>query len=270
MVESQTFTSDSHPAAILDAGEHVFEDCVFTATNAWEVLVVRGATVTLRRCRIVDGMNRGVSVEGGRVILEDCEILRNRLGVFVTGDAAVDVIRCRVEGPGSCGILYHKGASGLVEDCHVSQVADGALVIRDATPRVVGGSFSAANMCFRSESPGGGELVGCRLGPGGVGVWICAGANPVLRDCVVFGNATAGAWLEGDGEFSRCVVEDNAMGVCLAGGANPLFTDCDLRGGPNMAVHPLPGAKGRFFGCRITGDFYDGVVTGAWASTIFA
>lgn len=257
------------PALVLDGGEHAFEGCRFSASNSWEVLVFRDAAVTLRGCFVEDCANRGLFVEGGRVVLEDCEIARNRLGIFVSRGAAVDLVRCRVLDHRSCGILYQRGSTGRIEDCVVRGAPDAALVVRDAAPTVTGGRFSGSTASLRVEAGGRPVVSGARLGPGYTGAWICAGADPRLDGCTIAGNETFGMYAEGGGTYTDCTWEDNGIGVLIPVGGDPRVVGSTIRGGPNPAVHALPGAKGRFEGCRISGDLYDGVLpTGA--DTTFA
>src|SRR5581483_10651726 len=57
----------------------------------------------IRRARIHDGKGAGVWVKsGGKVTLEDCEILENALsGVIVTQQSDASLVKCKV-----CGNLY--------------------------------------------------------------------------------------------------------------------------------------------------------------------
>lgn len=250
-IRDRTFHSVHEPALVIRDGEHVFEDCTFSAQDFWQVVVVEGGTVTFRRCRIEGGSNRGLVASGGTVTCAACTFAGNRAGVWVTGPTVGILTDCGIEGPGSAGIFFQKGATGRVERCVIGGLDDGGIIVRSgATPILADCTIGAKNTAVHYEAGGGGEMVGCTVLGGVVGVWVTEQASPILRDCRIEGASSTGLAIRGGGRYERCALDGNAIGVLLQPGADPDIVDCTVEGGITMGACAMDGARGRIVGCR--------------------
>jgi hypothetical protein len=252
ITRDRTFRGVHEPALVVRDGEHIFEDCRFSAHEFWQVAVVEGGAATFRRCRFEDGINRGLVATGGSVVCEDCTFAGNRAAVWVTGAATTALLTdCRIEGPGSAGIFFQKGATGRLARCVLDGSDDGGIIVRSgATPIIAECTIAAKNAAVHYEAGGGGEMVGCTVRGGVVGVWVTEGASPILRDCRIEGASSTGLAVRGGGRYERCSLDGNAIGVVLQQGSDPDIVDCTVSGGSVMALCALDGARGRVAGCR--------------------
>ena len=253
VIRGQTFAGDADPFVFEGDGERIFEDCTFTAPRSWTgVLVARNTAITLRNCRIESGFNRGLVVDGGRAEVEDCVFLGNKVAIWATLGAVVYLRRCRVEGPGSVGVFFQRGATGRVEDCSVSEVRDAAVVVRtDATPIIARCTISAGQIGALYEGGGAGELQACTI-TANVGLWVHATASPRVVDCEIEGAAQAASIQAGAALMERCRLR-GLTGVLVRSGGDPTFLDCDVAA-TSVGVFAEGGARGRFQRCTIHGD----------------
>jgi F-box protein 11 len=233
-------------------GDHRFEDRTFVGDDGLQTLLITGGTVTLRRCRLERASHHAIEAQGCRLILEDCVFVGNRLGVWATDGAHVDVRRCHFEGPGSVGILFRRGASGRVEDCTIADLDDSAVLVSSgATPIFERCRFVSTGMGLCAQNGGRGELRECTIEAAIHAVFVAAGSEPVLVDCRILGASSTGILSHGGGRAERCELDGNNVGIYLMSGADPDIVDCDIRGGESSGIVALDGARGRVTGCRV-------------------
>jgi nitrous oxidase accessory protein NosD len=269
-VTGRTLVADGRPALVLDGGEHVVEGCAFAARDCGRaVVLVTGGRVTLRRCRIEGGINRGLVVEGGAVVLEDCALAGNRAGLWATDGAEVTARGCRFEGPGSVGMFVQRDARVRIEASAVAGVTDAGVLVRTgARCELVDCAIAGDTLGVRFETGATGEVRGCRIGPATVGVWVSTGATPMFLDCTIAGCTGFGLAHEAGGRVARCAFVGNNAGIELRDGADPDVVDCTVTGG-TVGLSATAGARGRVVGCDI-GPHARRVLLAVGAMTVIA
>lgn len=229
---------------VLEGGVH--EDCEFAANDVpVEVVVVRGDT-TLRRCAVSGGYNRGLSVERGVVLVEECRFSGSRIGVWASGPCDVVLRGCRFEGLLSVGVIARAGARVTVEGCVFEGLPDGGVVVRPHASGIVRDCRVNVGMTgIQLDGPG--EVWGCDVH---ARVGVIAGAGSVVRECRIERCDSFGLHLLGPARVERCRLAGNHMGIGLYQAGDVRISDCDVTGG-HIGVVAMDGSGGIVQGCRI-------------------
>lgn len=232
------------PTLILDGGVHTFEGETFRGDQAKATVICNAAEVRFRGCTFTGGLNRALEVRGGRVRVEDGRFVGNRLGVWASDGAEVDLEGCRFEGPGSLGACYQRHARGVIAGCDFAGYRDADLLMRDgAAPTVRDCRFAPVGTGVLYEVGGGGVIEDCRFEGGLVAINLQPGATATVRRCHVAGAGSVGLACDGAGTFEDNVFVDDLIGLCFGPGARPDVAGGRVRGGM-IGIYARNGAEG--------------------------
>jgi hypothetical protein len=123
----------------------IVERCEISGSGWCGVGIHSGSQPVVRGCKIYGARGEkgenGMGVEisfGGLGIIEDCEILDNRLhGVYVLLDGAPTVRRCTVTGNGGGGLVLGDKGKGMIAECNVYRNRGGSVVRTGAVGTVL-------------------------------------------------------------------------------------------------------------------------------------
>jgi len=125
-------------------GQLEVEDCDITS-DTFACVAIHGPTANpiIRRCRIHDGEGVGVSIyEGGRGVLEDCNIVGNKYaGVEICEDSTLVLRHCQVHNNRGDGIWAYHSAQATVEDCLVFDNARAGIRIQEGCDLTIRGGL---------------------------------------------------------------------------------------------------------------------------------
>lgn len=140
-----------------------------------------------------------VEIPKGRSLLSDCEIqTQSRVGISVYGTSTRSlVVRCKVSGARTSGIVVYSRARAEIDDCDVSDSAYAAVEV-----------FEGGNAFLRN----------CRLNRNRTGAIAETTATVLLQGCVVKNNVWQGVRVEPFGSLflRRTVVTNNAHNISRA------------------------------------------------------
>jgi parallel beta-helix repeat protein len=210
--EEIVIDGDGGCCAFIQAGQAVFRGITFrsfpghgTTVEAPAVIQIERGRSIVERCRVLSGLQAGVSVRGATTvpIIRSC-LFRDakQAAIYVFERAKPIVADCAVSGSKRAGIWCADDGDPLVRNCDIVQgVMRGVLV---------------------SES-GRGTFQGCRIvGNGGVGIEIAKNGNPLVQRCVINDNRGAAFELSrgAKGVVHECQLKGNANGAWVSHGAN--------------------------------------------------
>ena len=238
----------------------LLDDCDITSGAAAGVSVHGGvASATLRKCAVHDGKTVGVQAsEGGRVVLESCQVTGQVSTGVVVSTGATGVLRqCKLRDGQAGGVVARERGSVTLDDCDVvghkfAQVAaeDGGTLsllkcrIGDGASHGISVSKSVA------------DLDGCTVtANGGEGVCTLDTSRTVLRNCKIVANKKCGLYFgnQSSGLAEACEIRDSGTGNVVAlTGACPVITGCTITGGETGIVVESK-ATGEFLDCDISG-----------------
>jgi hypothetical protein len=248
---------------VFEAGSKVLVDCCILKWISIEVMT-DGATISnttlqespygikfvdcagrLERTSVTSPRRPGVSVEGGSLVMDRCEVRDGaRDGVNVGEDANAWLRNCTLTGNNGTGLKVN-GSTAVVEDCDLSH----NLVELDLW-YALGGRVERCSIHDNDAAEGRGLVANCtrQLTVVGCNFTRIDGDAVVLDGVVEFKDSIIDACKRGalvvDGAITitRCMFSSNEVGTSVVG-----------RGGQEVV----------FEGCTFVGSKYDGVVVGA-------
>lgn len=138
-------------------GRPLIENCDITS-DAFACIAVHGpaANPTFRQCRIHDGGGVGLSFyEGGRGVVEDCEIFANRYaGVEICEESAPLIRHCRIHHNKGDGIWAYHSGQGTVEDCLVFGNARAGIRLEQGSHLTIRGGLIQDRIMTYRANPG--------------------------------------------------------------------------------------------------------------------
>ncbi len=151
-------------------GRPLIEDCDLTS-DAFACVAIHGpaASPILRSCRIHDGGGVGVSFyEGGRGLVEHCDIFANRYaGVEICEESAPVIRRCQIHHNRGDGIWAYHDGQGTVEDCLIFDNARAGIRLEQGSHVTIRGGLIQDRIVTYKADPGltrrwalGGAIVG--------------------------------------------------------------------------------------------------------------
>ncbi|MFI7102506.1 right-handed parallel beta-helix repeat-containing protein [Streptomyces sp. NPDC050161] len=192
---------------------------------------VRGLTV-----QGLDGDQPAVSMTGGTVVLDGCEITGGR--VDITGTAAPTLRDCRVHGTGTPALRLGGDSRAVLERVTVTDVdGTGLLVEHGADATVTGLTVSAvAGYGVLMRGPARGSFTDCELtGTASAAFRVDDDARPVLRSCRLTGSAAQGVLVTASGTGGPALPPDTDAGSGPEGDAGAsgstagvLLHDCEI------------------------------------------
>jgi parallel beta-helix repeat protein len=161
--------------------------------------LVRGLTLR-NRMTSRDDKYYAVTVEGGELSLEDCDVTSASLtgiGVYGAGTRAF-IRRCRVHDCTESGIYFYRNATGTVEDCDVFNNGFANVSIKEgANPTVT------KSRIYNSKSSG---------------VYVYLNGRGTVEDSSIYGNTYSGVSISegGDPVVNRCKINRNGYNAVYA------------------------------------------------------
>jgi len=173
-------------------------------------IIVGGASeAAIRRCAIADSAENGINIQGGAVVLEDCEVAGTlaHAGVFVAGGSPT-LRRCRVHNGKNAGLWVDPDAEATVEQCEFAENGGQALEVRSKK----GVTLTASTVRGNSW-----------------GISVREGAKLRAESTSCTGNKLWGAWLGGDVRLRGCTFSENpGGGVSIEASSSVVIEDCSL------------------------------------------
>ena len=216
-----------------EGGACSLEDCELSGSAGPNLAVGAGCHCVARRCQIHHGRaggihvrgaalldhcvirasgGVGVAVRGGRVALQGCWVRDGRAGGLCLRGGVLRMDDGRVVHNARAGIVLGAGGEFLLRHCRIADSGRAGLVVR-------GDALGTIEQCQS-------------IGNGGPGVVLTEGANPVLRNCLVTGQA-------------------NHSGVVVRAGAAGLFEGCVIVGNDRAGVEARRGGRPHLRRCRV-------------------
>jgi parallel beta-helix repeat protein len=222
-------------------GEGSREEIILQANDS-SCLVLRGPSALVQGLTIRGQCAGGgkeyvaIDIERGRLQLENCTVTTDSLScIAARGAEARPVIRnCLIHRGAEGGLLFLRGASGVVEDCDIAEHALVGVAVRDgAAPTLrrcrihhVGG---VGVLVYHQGAP---VLEDCTLEETRAsGIEIRTGGAPVLRDCRILSCEEAGVLVhqEGAGTLERCTIQGNRLsGIEVRSDGAPTVRACRI------------------------------------------
>ena len=234
----------------------VIRDCLFEGSAALGVSAYAGAGQPLLLSGCVARSNLvGFYVEGGTVVLSDCQALANTyqgFDVHANADASLD--RCTARGNGAEGFNLVGAIRTRLCDCRAITNVGAGFKTDAAQAQVVG--------CTASGTTG-----------SGYGFWSAPGATDVLYEgCTSLDNADAGFFHDAAGvsSYVGCTALGNAYNGWRVIAGTARIQGCTTRGSAasREGVRITGGAGSSVDGCRIAAHGYEGVLVGFSASDV--
>jgi len=146
------------------------DNCEIHHNGEFNAHISNESKAVLRNCRLYNAGGASVVIElGAQPTLDNCHISASTEGVYVWGQAAPRLTRCRIFDNKKEGLKFEINGLGTYEDCEITgNGTAGAWMIRDANPT------------FRR----------CRIVDGrGHGIFVGGGGRGVFEECLIARNA---------------------------------------------------------------------------------
>ena len=170
------------------------------------------------------GDRAAVSADGGRIVVEKCEVSAGyAVAVSVAGGAVLQATDLKVTG-GQYGIVI-EDAGGSVDKCEITNITDDAVIVR------LGADPTIRNSTIR----------GC----GFRGVYVYQGSRPRIERCDISGTGDAGVSvaLQSAATITACWIhETQGSGIMFGRGTTGLVEDCQVENTANPAIRVDEGA----------------------------
>lgn len=186
-------------------GDGPITQIIVEAVDANSIYVKSGKALlrglTLRnRMTTKDNKYYAVTVEGGELSLEDCDITSSALtgvGVYGAGTKAF-IRRCRIHDCAESGIYFYRNATGLVEDCDVFNNGFANISIKEGADPTI-----RSSRIYNSKSSG---------------VYVYLNGKGRLEDSSIYGNTYSGVSISegGDPFVTRCKINRNGYNAVYA------------------------------------------------------
>ena len=198
----------------------------------------------MRFRREAGGADFALWIPSGAADFEDCVFESLSLSCVSISEAGTSPTfrRCVMRLGAQGGVLAHKGAQPLLEDCEVSGNVRAGVGVSGATTMATLRRCTARdgrNSGYFFMDGAGGLMDQCEsIGNEGNGVGIVSGANPELRECVIRGNRGAGFASQGGlGRIQGGRIEGNGhAGVASISGGRPEVAGCTIAGNGYQAI----------------------------------
>lgn len=245
VLESNTIAASSSGALLLASATALIDNCTLegngsTTGHIAAAITIQGGATTLRDCEIRGNLDGGLFVtdysgHGAPLpfpdaLIENCSVEDNAFGVSLRGKwtSTYGMRDTDVTGNTGDGLTFWGKADLTVDRCsfrenhvgiYVGTGAETAPVIRDCEVEAnrhhgmfVGGTEPLIERCVvRGNGTGG------ALGTGGIRLSYC---RPVLRQCLVTGNAVfgVGPWHCATTRIEECTIASNGGAIDSGGG----------------------------------------------------
>jgi hypothetical protein len=177
--------------------------------------LVRGLTLR-NRMTVKENKYYAVTVEGGELSLEDCDITSSVLtgvGVYGPGTKAF-IRRCRVHDCAESGIYFYRNATGTVEDCDVFNNGFANISIKEGADPTI-----RSSRIYNSKSSG---------------IYIYLNGKGRVEDSSIYGNTYSG--------------------ISTSEGGDPFVTRCKINRNGYNAVYAYKNGKGTVQNSDLTGN----------------
>ena len=245
----------------------VLEDCVFSATAGYGIVLDGGTDPLVRRCRVETPGGHGIHVSArSRGTFEDCEVAAAReAGIWVGGSASPAFTRTVVRDGSATGVLLDEESAAEFSRLEIRDAAGAGVSVRGgANPLLRHLDVSGVRGHGVEVTEGGrGRLEDSAVArTGQAGVRIADGGRPHVGHTTVKAASGAGISVgrDGNGTFRDCEVEESgAEGVLVESGGEVSLSRCKVRSGGGHGVLVAPGARATVSGCELAGNTGDGI-----------
>jgi SpoVK/Ycf46/Vps4 family AAA+-type ATPase len=227
--------------------------------------------------RSTDPQAAAVSVSGGKLTLEDCEVAAAcRAAIEAHGSGtAVSMRGGQVRNPAGSGVVISDGAAGTFERTTIENVASDGVVIsagadpafRDCTICDVDGTGLSAADAARGTIHGG-EIT--RIG--GIAARFSRGSVTRMARTRIHATSDVGVLVESRAQptLEECQIScTGSHGIMLTGEANPAVRACTVTGATGNGVLVEGQSRGTFTGCAVIEATAAGVVVGGASDPMF-
>lgn len=249
-------------------GSGTVDDCDLEGMGAMGIGILQGSDPTIRRCTLRDGEMNGIGVlMHGIPLIEDCDISGHGMeGVVIRTVGKPTLRRCTITNGTHVGIGVYERGQGTFEDCEITDNMFGGILVEaaDSTPtlrrcRVQGND----NFGLSFGQVARGLLDECNiLGTVGTGIYIGAGAEPVIRNSTIADGRSDGIvvtqWARG--RIEGCRITCNAeTGITISDEAHPTLVGCQIHANGDAGIWVDEYGRGAIASCDITHNAGPGV-----------
>lgn len=230
-------------------------------------LTVQGAGGTVRGLVIESRTTEpAVSVTGGAMLIDCCEITGGRLEI--TGTATPTVRDCRIHHTDDIGLYFGGDSRAVVESTEISDIAaTGVLVDHGADPVVRRLSVTrTGGHGIHVHGAAHGTFENCEVThTGAAAVAVDDTARPALRACRISDSAAEGIVITGNAgaDYHSAPAEDTSDGMTSAGGEHGVaLHGCEVARTSTNGIHVTGHAVASLMGCRVSDVRAAGIVVG--------
>ncbi|YAG09615.1 hypothetical protein NSTC731_05985 [Nostoc sp. DSM 114167] len=202
----------------------------------------------------------------GELMLENCEIASEWVGIFIQGQKTNPTVRqCKIHDGQSCGVLVTQKGLGVIEDCDIfANVLPGIYIGEGSNPTIRKCQIhDGQSNGIQVTDNGQGTIEDCDIFANAYpDIAITNGGNPTIRRCQIHDGQTHGIRVtdNGQGTIEDCDIFANTnSGILIDDGGNPTIRKCQIHNGQSNGIQVTDNGQGTIEDCDIFANAQPGI-----------